>query len=190
VSNADRCRRYRIKRHDSDMVRDMVRDMLPEIIQAVAEHFRHGGRHAMSRHAESSPPIPPLGFSLDSLPNPPLIPPSETHVQRRSQSSLPAAPYTEDFERFWKAYPHRIGKKDAFNKLQKAMKAGASLQALLDGIEVYVAHKPADRPYCNPSTWLNQERWKDEHVTNGSGGVSAYRPPSSPPPAPNQHYDG
>lgn len=42
----------------------------------------------------------------------------------------------------------------------------------------YIATKPPDRNWCNPATWLNQERWRDEPaavlplsfgVINGSG---------------------
>lgn len=30
--------------------------------------------------------------------------------------------------------------------------------------------KTDDRPFCNPATWLNQERWLDQPAANGSRG--------------------
>jgi hypothetical protein len=65
-------------------------------------------------------------------------------------------------ERFWEKYPHKVGKPDALRKLDGVRKRGrvtwAELNAGLDG---YIG-KTDDRPWCNPATWLNQERWADQ----------------------------
>jgi hypothetical protein len=95
-----------------------------------------------------------------------------------------------DFETWWKAYPHKVGKPAARPKFDKARKT-ASLQELLDGVKRYVANKPGDRPWCNPATWLHQGRWADEEAKpNGANGhiklFSERDRPSTPPPSPGQ----
>lgn len=70
-----------------------------------------------------------------------------------------------DFEEWWEAYPHKVGKGAARHSYRRAI-AKADRLVLLDGVRRYVAAKPADRPWCNPSTWLNQERWTDQPAEN------------------------
>ncbi len=82
-----------------------------------------------------------------------------------------------DFEDWWKIYPHKIGKKAAEPAFAKAIRQ-ANYRMLAEGVERYIRTKPPDRSYCNPATWLNQERWKDEpnettgKNINGSNGKS------------------
>lgn len=66
-----------------------------------------------------------------------------------------------DFDVFWKAYPHKVGKGDAIKSFKAAIKK-TTIDEIIKAIHRYVQTKPPDRPYCNPSTWLNQERWNDE----------------------------
>jgi hypothetical protein len=40
--------------------------------------------------------------------------------------------------------------------------SGVELETLIRARDRYIATKPPDRPWCNPATWLNQERWLDE----------------------------
>jgi uncharacterized protein YdaU (DUF1376 family) len=75
----------------------------------------------------------------------------------------------EDWQRFWNEYPNKIGKADARKSFNKATKK-VSPEILFQGLDKYV-HKTDDRPFCNPATWLNQERWTDEPaVANGHRG--------------------
>ncbi len=76
-----------------------------------------------------------------------------------------------DFERWWEAYPHKVGKAAARKAWPKAA-AVASPTELLAGIERYRTTKPADREWCNPATWLNQERWLDEPALNGTAALN------------------
>lgn len=64
-------------------------------------------------------------------------------------------------EQFWNDYPHKIGKSAAIAKLGQVRKRGVSWKVLMDGLRRYKLTKPADRPWCNPLTWLNQGRWED-----------------------------
>lgn len=80
--------------------------------------------------------------------------------ERDERASQLAAVPASGFEEFWEAYPHKVGKASARAAFEKA-KRKVSLADLLAGVGRYVASKPADRPWCNPSTFINQERWLD-----------------------------
>jgi hypothetical protein len=69
--------------------------------------------------------------------------------------------YMADFRKFYAAYPHKVGRAAAEKAFAKAIKK-TTLEQILDGLRAYIASKPPDRPWCNPSTWLNQERWSDQ----------------------------
>jgi hypothetical protein len=64
----------------------------------------------------------------------------------------------EEFQCFWDKYPHRVGKGAARRAFEKV---NVSLDSLLRALDEYIRTKPKDRPWCNPATWLNQERWED-----------------------------
>jgi Protein of unknown function (DUF1376) len=82
-----------------------------------------------------------------------------------------------DFSAFWQSYPHKVGKPAAIRAFGKAS-AGASLAEILDGLERYKHAKPADRPWLNPATFLNQERWADQPAcVGGNGANGATGPP-------------
>jgi hypothetical protein len=111
-------------------------------------------RHVMSRDvtvtprdlspsSEGSSPTPPLPKPLTS------IPPSPP-----KGGSSPAG-----FDRFWDDYPNKVGKRDAEKAFSKAMQR-ADLDTVMRGLGLYRA-KLDDRPWCNPATWLNQDRWND-----------------------------
>lgn len=99
-------------------------------------------------------------------------------------SSDDAGAKVEPFDRFWAAYPSKIGKGlartayDAASK--KARKAGATdpHAVMLTGLAKAVASaRWKDPTYTipNPATWLNQERWDDEPcpVIAKGGGAQA-----------------
>lgn len=68
-----------------------------------------------------------------------------------------------DFAEFWSIYPNKVGKRDAEKAFSKARKR-ADLETILVGLRAYAA-KTDDRPWCNPATWLNQDRWADAPAT-------------------------
>lgn len=102
-------------------------------------------------HQTCTIPAQPLTDSLNPLTDSP-IPHTET-------------PSIGEFDFFWKAYPHKVGKGDAAKAFKTAIKK-TTLDEIIKAIHRYVQTKPPDRPYCNPSTWLNQERWNDEPARN------------------------
>jgi len=76
------------------------------------------------------------------------------------------------FEQFWKVWPNKVGKLVAERAFTKAF-AKHGLEPIMAGLERYLLEKPADRPWLNPATFLNQERFLDEPAaepskTNGS----------------------
>ncbi|MBM6396182.1 YdaU family protein [Ochrobactrum anthropi] len=68
--------------------------------------------------------------------------------------------FTSEFEsHFWPIYPNKVGKPVARTAFIKA-RAKVDLETIMAGLRAYVS-KTDDRAWCNPSTWLNQERWAD-----------------------------
>ena len=83
-----------------------------------------------------------------------------------SFSSKTACVYSEDFLSFWKEYPKKVGKGDAFNKWKKAKLTRADKEDILTALSW---QKKSDRwsdskgRYIpNPSTYISQRRWEDE----------------------------
>jgi hypothetical protein len=97
----------------------------------------------------SFPPIPPL-LTTPIPPHPPIS------VERERANEIDAEFHGD----FWPKYPHKVGKPDARKAFARCRKRH-DLAAILDGLAAYVAGKPQDRPWLNPSTFLNQERFND-----------------------------
>jgi uncharacterized protein YdaU (DUF1376 family) len=64
------------------------------------------------------------------------------------------------FDEFWMQYPNKIGKGAAL-KAYTSARSRADQQTIMVGLAKYAA-KADDRPWCNPATWLNQDRWLDD----------------------------
>lgn len=66
---------------------------------------------------------------------------------------------TDDFERFWRAYPRRVGK-------LAAAKEWAKLQPPIEAVMAALARQIptwTDPQYIpHPRTWIHQGRWLDE----------------------------
>jgi uncharacterized protein YdaU (DUF1376 family) len=85
-----------------------------------------------------------------------------------TRASALAAPWSEaDWDQFWQRYPNKIGKADARKAFEKATKKIAP-DVFFNALQRY-ATKTDDRPFCNPATWLNQERWLDQPAANPNG---------------------
>ena len=70
---------------------------------------------------------------------------------------------------FWVYWPNKVGKPAAMKALASARKRCASFSAIIAGVHAYIRDKPPDRPWLNPATFLNQNRWEDQpaQVQNG-----------------------
>lgn len=71
------------------------------------------------------------------------------------------------FDSFWAIYPHKVGKRDARRAFEAALQR-VDFETLMAGLSRYAA-KTDDRPWCNPATWLRQDRWADQPaMANGA----------------------
>jgi len=73
------------------------------------------------------------------------------------------------FDEFWKLYPRRQGRRAAEKAFERAIKrspANEILQGLIDQLPTFDEKEKKFVPH--PSTWLNQDRWKDELQTETS----------------------
>jgi hypothetical protein len=82
--------------------------------------------------------------------------------KERNAHAREAEALAADFEAWYAGYPNKVGRADAAKSYLRSRRNGVSQDALCRGRDRYVHSKPPDRAWCNPATWLNQERWKDE----------------------------
>jgi hypothetical protein len=83
--------------------------------------------------------------------------------------AAPAVAVSEDFEKFWAAYPKKRAKDSALKNFQKAVKSGADPADLIEGAERYAKEVAGfDEQYIKyPQGWLTEGRWKDEPANRG-----------------------
>lgn len=93
--------------------------------------------------------------------------PSSNHQEEPStERALVRAARNDGFERFWSAYPSKVGKRDAEKAYAKAVKRIDSPDppgVMLAAIERAAQGRRWLEGYIpNPATWLNQDRWEDQ----------------------------
>lgn len=85
------------------------------------------------------------------------------------------------FDRFWAAYPRKVGKGAAERSFERVHPDATLLDRMLRAIETQRQSDTWLRGYIpNPATWLNQRRWEDE--PDGVTAPAAQQAPHSPPP--------
>lgn len=76
------------------------------------------------------------------------------------------------FDRFWSAYPKKVGKKDAQGVFSKLKPTETLFSRMLEVIEKQKQSeqwkREGGRYIPNPATWLRQGRWDDEITDEGS----------------------
>jgi hypothetical protein len=70
--------------------------------------------------------------------------------------------YTEEFIEFWKLYPKREGKRNAFTQYQAAIKRGATHEDIASGTKTSPRLKREMQYVPYASTWLSGDGWEDE----------------------------
>ena len=94
-------------------------------------------------------------------PKPSIEPPIEPSLLTKSLDNY-------NFDEFWKLYPKKHGKKPAQAKYLKAAKKHSHAK-IMDGLKSYVKSDNVKKGFVmNATTWLNQERWEDEHSAPAS----------------------
>jgi hypothetical protein len=106
-------------------------------------------RNARRNVAETSTETPPESESE-----------SESESEKKKKETRAGA----RFDRFWNVWPNKVQKPYAAKCFAKV---ADHIDAIVDGVERYVREKPADRPWLNPSTFLNQRRWEDKPAPVG-----------------------
>ncbi|MBE6802009.1 MAG: hypothetical protein E7530_03900 [Ruminococcaceae bacterium] len=93
-----------------------------------------------------------------------------------SFSSKTVCEYSDDFLDFWKEYPKKVGKGDAFKKWKKAKLTNTDKTDIMNALNW---QKKSDRwrnDYGrfipNPSTYISQRRWEDEPDMNFNSDIT------------------
>lgn len=190
---------------DCGLSRQTVNEQIGKLVQLGLiereQRFSESGQQANvyfllcrnNRHPLSAEPTPPL--------SPQTTPPvasddTEPSIEPSKKKEDPPTPRLRGddpgFEEFWKAYPHKVGRGQA-RRAWKAACGKTSLAELVEGVKRYVASKPADRPWRNPSTWLNGECWQDQPAEAAVVAPASSVGPTGPPPRPEDlwpDYEG
>ena len=88
-----------------------------------------------------------------------------------------------EWAQFYSRYPHKVAPRKARVAFERARKR-AAFDVIMAGLERY-ANKTDDRPWANPATWLNGDRWEDQpgpaQEGNGHGRAGGRPAPKDDP---------
>lgn len=88
---------------------------------------------------------------------------------------------SDEFEKLWKLYPRKAGKKKAFESYKRSRKNGATFDQVKDGIQGYVEsikRNGTPKQYVlMGQTFFNQERWSDEFIIEEKPKSNVIEPP-------------
>ena len=96
-------------------------------------------------------------------PTPPLEKQTPSRTSLRSVSGSAGA---SAFDRFWRAWPNKVGKPAAQRVFAKV---ADEIEEIMIGMASYIRDRPPDRPWLNPATFLNQRRWEDAPAKTSNG---------------------
>ena len=75
-------------------------------------------------------------------------------------------PHDEEFEKFWKLYPRKVGKKDALEKWNARLAEGVTVEELMNALNNYnrqITENHTEEKYIkHPSTFLSKKRYFDD----------------------------
>ena len=118
------------------------------------------GKQLLTRVSSVSPSEAEAEAEEESIT--PIVPSFKSETRRETTKAGSAAAH--HFEEFWKHAWRKDSKQAAHKAWRKQCVTSAILQSVLDAViaqsAYYLAREPDKRPYM--STWLNQQRWKDE----------------------------
>lgn len=113
------------------------------------------GRYRFKLHRRNLP----VANSANGEKQPEPAAKSATHNPQREPSSVLVEREPAEFDQFWQMFPNKVGKRAAETSFVAARKR-VSFPDMMAGLAAYVG-KADDRHWCNPTTWLNQDRWLD-----------------------------
>lgn len=112
--------------------------------------------------------------------SPPRTPPlKERETEKKESTSLVhRTPLDERFDTFWHSYPRKIGKGAARRVWTRIKPSPTLLTTILNAIDTSQLSEQWQQEHGryipNPATWLNQERWEDEHDHEHQDDVAAF----------------
>lgn len=143
--------------------------------QQIAE-IRHFKSHQTINRPTPSKLKSKISFTEDSL-NPHAILSEDSLLSKekrskeKSNGSSCMSPQGK-FEIFYKAYPKKRGRKDALKAFLKLNPDDAGFAEMMRALEAWKKtdewQKERGKYVCQPATWLNGERWKDELPTDNN----------------------
>lgn len=107
------------------------------------------------------------------------VEPAEAKVKKKPVATPPEHA-NGDFEKFWSAYPRKVGKPKATSTWQNLRKRGRlpPIEDILAAVEVQKQweqwQEENGRFIPHPQTWLNREGWNDQQPANGGSGVEQW----------------
>jgi hypothetical protein len=122
-----------------------------------ADRLRQSRRRASVSHGVTPDVTPAVTHAVShSTPTRPVLKGKE---RTTSPPAAAAGGYTEDFEEFWKHYPRKIEKADAFKAWKATIKHTAP-DTLIRAVRAY--RFPADPTFVKyPAVWLRKGAWED-----------------------------
>jgi hypothetical protein len=106
--------------------------------------------------------------SDDRVPaNEPITQKPEARSQKLEKKDTREAALFAAMEAFWPIWPNKVGKPAALKALRSALDR-STISEICEGVERYIRDKPPDRPWLNPATFLNQNRWEDRPAPTGA----------------------
>jgi hypothetical protein len=146
-----------------------------QIVQNVQDPVADKRRAYDRNRKRNSTGIPPESAESEDKVSPKKeIPPTPPKEKTTPSNSLSVV--AREFDEFWSLFPNKVGKRDAERAFANA-RSRAPLETILDGLRRYAA-KADDRPWCNPATFLNQDRWADQPATPPPKQHSTASPPA------------
>jgi hypothetical protein len=152
---------------------DRALDELIELGAVSKTHRRNGDAYQSNIYTlrRVLPRVSPPTDTSDQGVLTPQSPPTDTAgnltrtTQLEPQELEPLNNINAQFDEFWNAYPRKKGKGQARKAFEKALEK-TDLVTILAGVASYVANEDLSNPQfvAHPSTWLNGERWDDEHT--------------------------
>lgn len=110
-----------------------------------------------SASASAIPPLPPVGAAHDAM---------GPKQRRQRRSVVLSSEAMARFERWWKVYPRKVGRKKALEEFLKLNPTDELTEVMVEAVKRQgLAEKlraEGERYVKHPSTWLHGEHWNDE----------------------------
>ena len=143
--------------------------------------FRLAGRPADPRRFKRHPRRKLRGYPRRKLRPTPEKTAGKQYKNNNTSNNNTTCACARGFDRFWAAYPRKVGKGAAERSFERIRPDAALLDGMLRAVETQRQSDTWQRGYIpNPATWLNQRRWEDE--PDGVAAPAVQQTPHSPPP--------